>query len=114
MGEHGCPGATPVSDYPAAQGLYLISASDIIAVLRAKTIRVKAARLGFAPEDVRTHCLSSGGAMAMHLVDVPNRILMTIGRWRSLGFVVYIREQISSFSVGVPVKISQQPWFWYN
>ena len=114
MRENGCPGATPVSDYPTAQGLCSVSASDIIAVLRAETIHVGAARLGFAPEDVGMHSLRSDGAMAMHLANVPDWTLMAIGWWRSLVFVVYIQQHISSFSVGVSVKMSRQPWFWHN
>ena len=69
-----------------------VSASNIIAVIRAKYLRVGADRLGFAPEDIRTHCLHSGRAMAMHLANVPNRTLTVIGRWRSLGFMVYIQK----------------------
>ena len=80
MHEHGCPGATHVSNYLTAQGLRLVSALDIIVVLRAETIWVRAARLGFAPEDVRRYSLRSGGAMAMHLADVPDPTLMAIGR----------------------------------
>ena len=49
--------------------------------------------------------------MAMHLTEVPDQTLMVSGRWRSLGFMVYIQQQISSFSTGVSVKMSQQPWF---
>ena len=51
--------------------------------------------------------------MSMHLVNVPNWTLMVIGRWQSLGFVVYIQQQILSFGTGVSVKMSQQPWFWH-
>ena len=32
--------------------------------------------------------------------NVPDQTLMAIGRWRSLGFMVYIQQQISSFSMG--------------
>ena len=49
--------------------------------------------------------------MAMHLAEVPDQTLMATGRWRSLGFMVYIQQQISSFSTGVSVKMSQQAWF---
>ena len=92
MRGHGGPGATPVSDYHTAQGLRLVSTSDIITVLWAETILVGAARLGFAPEDAGPHSLCSGGAMTMQLADVPDRTLMAIGRWRSLGFMVYIQQ----------------------
>ena len=109
--DQGCAPTTPISDYPSDHGLRSVSASNIIAAIRAECLRVGAARLGFVPEDVGTHSLRSGGAMAMHLVEVPDRTLMAIGRWRSLRFMIYIQQQISSFSTGVSVKMSQQPWF---
>ena len=62
-------------------------------------------------EDVRTPSLRSVGAMAMHLANVPDWTLMAIGWWRSLVFVVCIQQQISSFSAGVSVQMSWQPWF---
>ena len=114
MREHGCPGATPVSNYPTAQGICSVSASDIIAVLQVETIWVGAARIGFDSEDVGTHSLCSGGAMAMYLANVTDRILMAVRWWRLLGFMVYIQQQISSFSAGVLVKMSLQPWFRHN
>ena len=43
------------------------------------------ARLRFVPEDVGTHSLCSGRAMAMHIANVPDQTLVAIGRWRSLG-----------------------------
>ena len=76
-------------------------------------MRVGAARLGFASEDVKTHSLPSVGAMAVHLAEVPDRTLMAIGRWRSLGFIFYIQQQISSFGTGVSVNMSHRPWFWH-
>ena len=74
----------PISDYLSDHGLRSVSASNIIAVIRAECLQVGASRLGFAPEDVGTHSLRSGRAMVMHLAEVPNRTLMAIGRWRSL------------------------------
>ena len=113
MRKQGCSEATPVGEYLTNQGLRLVSASDITAVLQAEKIRGRAARLGFAPEDVRTHTLRSGGSMIMHIAGIPDQTLMAIGRWRSLGFMAYIQQLISSFSAGVLVKISQQPWCQY-
>ena len=111
--KHGCDPTATVSDYPNPEGLRLVRASIIIIVLRAEYKRVGAARLGFAPEDVGTHSHCSVGAMAMHIANVPGRTRMAIGRWRSLGFMVYIQQQISSFSTGVLVRMSTQPWFWH-
>ena len=52
------------------------------------------ARLGFASEDVGARSLRSGGAMATHITGVPDQTLVAIGWWHSLGFMVYIQQQI--------------------
>ena len=114
MRKHGCPGATPVSDYPTAQGICSVNTSDIITVLQAETMRVGAAITGFTPEYVGTHSIHSDGAMTTHLVDVPDRTLMAIGRWRLLGFMVYIQQQISLVSASILVKMRRQPRLWHN
>ena len=101
----------PVSNYPTKQGIRSVSASNIISIIRADTRRVGAARLGFFPEDVGTHSLRSDGAMAMHIVGVLDWTLMAICQWPLLVFMVYIQQYISSFSVGVLVHMSEQPWF---
>ena len=93
MRKHGCPVSTPFSEYPESHHfLCSVNSLDIIAVLWADTIRVRASQLGFTIEDVGTHSLCSGGAMAMHIVGVPDRTLVSIGRWRSLVFMVYIKQ----------------------
>ena len=99
--ELGCNPTTPVSNFPTAQGLQSVSASNIIAITRAETQRLGAPRIGFSPEDVRTHSIRSGGAMAMHITWVPCRKFIAIGQWCLLGFMVYIQQQILSFSAGV-------------
>ena len=108
MHEYGYPAVTPVSDYPAAsQGLRSVFALDTGTVLRAKTRLVGASRLVFAPEEVCMHSLRSGGYMAMNIFRLPDCMLMAIGRWRLLGFMVYIQQDISSFSAGISVRTSQ-------
>ena len=107
----GCDPTTPIGDFTSDHGFCSISASNIIAIIRTKTQRVGAARLGFPLEDVGTHSICSGGAMAMHISNASDQTLMAIERWRSLGFMVYIQQQILSFSTGVSFKMSQQPYF---
>ena len=108
---HGCDPTATDSNYRTPQGLRSVSTSNIISVMRAGWKRVGAARLGFTPKDIVTYSLRSGGATTMHIAGVPYRTLMDIGWWHSLGFLVYIQQQISSFSTGVSVRMSAQPWF---
>ena len=107
----GCDPTTPISNFPSHHGIGSVSTPNIIAVIRAECLRVGATRLGFSPEDARTHSLRSGRVMVMHIPNVSDGLLMAIGRWWSLGFMVNIQQQILSFSTGVSVKMSQHPWF---
>ena len=102
---------TPISDLSSDYGLCSVSASKIIAIIRTKCLRLGAARLGFSPENIGTYSLRSGGAMAMHIPNVPDQTLTAIVRWWSLGFMVYIHHKILSFRTGVSVKMSQKPWY---
>ena len=47
----------------------------------------------------------------MHIADAPDRTLVAIGKWRSLGLMVYTQQLISSFRTGVSVHMIAQPWF---
>ena len=65
-----------------------------------------AARLRFASEIVGAHSLRSCGAMDMHIANVPNQTFLYIEWCHLLGIVVYTKQQISSFSTGVLVRIA--------
>jgi hypothetical protein len=49
---------------------------------------------GFTPDDIGTHSLRSGGAMALFLHDHSVPKIMIFGRWSSDAFLVYIRPQV--------------------
>ena len=78
--DQGCNPTTSISNFPSDHGIRSVSASNIISVIRSKFLQVGAARLGFSLEHVVTHYLQSSGAMAMHLVNVPDRTFLAIGR----------------------------------
>ena len=109
--EQGCEPSTPASDYSTPQDINSSSASSIVNAVRSDCKQVGAERLFFTPEYSGTPSLSSDGAISMHIADVLDWTLMAIGRWHSLVFMVYIQQHISSFSTGVYVHMSAQPWF---
>jgi hypothetical protein len=53
---------------------------------------------GFHPDDIGTHSLRSGGAMALFLNDHPVHKIMIFGRWSSDAFLVYIRPQVMEWT----------------
>ncbi len=63
------------------------------------------AKLRIAPEEIGTHSLRSGAAMAMYLGGVPVFAIQIIGRWSSDTFMKYIRKQIEEFTFDVSARM---------
>ncbi len=57
--------------------------------------------LGFTPNEVGTHSIRSGGAMALCLSRVDQYIIQIWGRWKSDAFMKYIRKQVEQFTAGL-------------
>ena len=56
-------------------------------------------------EEIGTHSLRAGAAMAMYLGECPVYVIMMIGRWSSDSFLTYIRKQVEQFSQKVSSKM---------
>ena len=50
-------------------------------------------KLGITKEDIVTHSLGSGAALAMYLGKCPVYVIMMIGRWPSDAHLSYMRKQ---------------------
>ena len=61
---------------------------------------------GLLPDQVGSHSLRAGGAMAMHLNKVDHNTIKKMGRWSSDTFLMYIHEQIAAFSSGISTQMS--------
>ncbi len=68
---------------------------------------------GLPEKSVGSHSLRAGGAMVMHLNGVQDNTSKKMGRWISDTFLMYIHEQISTFSKGLSHKMSTDIIF-YN
>ena len=97
----GYPGAnddTPVSAVWKHDRIQHVTSEDMINALRDAVAATGEASLGFKAEDVGTHSIRSGSAMAMYLGECPVYTIMMIGRWSSDAFLKYIRKQVEQFS----------------
>ena len=65
-------------------------------------------KFGYQRDDVSSHSLRAGGAMAMHLNDIKDTTIMKQGRWKSNTFLMYIHAQISAFASGLSLKMSNE------
>ncbi len=78
-----------------------VTAKNIETALRNAARLIGRDNLGFDPEELGTHSLRSGAAMAMFLTGTPVYVIMLIGRWSSDAFLRYIRPQVQDFTAGV-------------
>ena len=68
-------------------------------------------KLNIAKEDIGTHSIRSGAAMAMYLDEVSVFSIMMIGRWQSDAFLRYIRKQVEQFSHNVSKRMIKHKYF---
>jgi hypothetical protein len=102
----GTSAATYVNAYLTTWGnLGYLTGNQVRARLRLVAGRIGANRLGFNPEEIGTHSIRSGSAMAMYLAGVPACTIMLTGCWSSDAFLCYIRRQVLEFSAGVSSKM---------
>ena len=81
--------------------LHFITSNDALRALKAAAMAIGESILGFKVNDLGTHSLRSGAAMAMYLDEVPVYTIMLIGRWSSDAFLLYIQKQVEQFSHNV-------------
>ena len=68
-------------------------------------------KLNINKEDIGTHSIRSGAAMAMYLDEVSIFSIMMIGRWQSDAFLKYIRKQVEQFSHNVSQRMIRNQYF---
>jgi hypothetical protein len=84
-----------------------ITSAQVVNALRDMVGAIGEARLRIAKQEVGTHSLQSGAAMAMYLGECPVYTIMLIGRWSSDAFLRYIRKQVMGFSHNVSKKMQR-------
>jgi hypothetical protein len=112
------PGSTKetfIYNYAAANNRSLLHITDtlMILALRAAVSAIGEDELGYKAEDIGTHSIRSGAAMALVLSHHAAWRIMLAGRWQSQAFLVYIREQIPQFSIGVSERMTHNADFYH-
>jgi hypothetical protein len=102
---------TPVSAVWRNGRIEHITSKEMVDALRAAVVAVGEDRLGFKAEDIGTHSIRAGGAMAMYLGECPVYTIMMIGRWSSDAFLRYIRKQVEQFSHNVSCRMIKFQFF---
>lgn len=108
------PGATddtPVSAVWRYGRIEHITSKEMVDALRAAVVSIGEDILGFKKEEIGTHSIRAGAAMAMFLGECPVYTIMMIGRWSSDAFLRYIRKQVEQFSHNVSRRMIQFQFF---
>lgn len=88
-----------------------LSSTTVLEQLRTATRAIGERRLGFKAEDMGTHSIRSGAAMAMYLAGVKVETIQMIGRWRSRSFMRYLRIQVPETTRGVATRMTSRHTF---
>ena len=80
--------------------------SHINTALKDTVTRLGLQQFGFTRQNVSSHSLRAGGAMAMKLNGIDSITIKKHGRWSSNTFLEYIHEQIGAFTAGVAAQMS--------
>ena len=102
---------TPVNTFMNGNQRSEFTSADMISTLRDSVKTLGKDKLGFAPSEVGTHSLRSGGAMAMCLAQVDPYRIKLIGRWKSDSFMRYIRKQIEEFTKDISNRMIENEHF---
>jgi hypothetical protein len=79
--------------------------------LRAIVCFIGEETLGYKRNNIETHSIRSGSAMAMYLAGIPVFTIMLIRHWSSDAFLHYICHQVQQFSFGVSNRMISSPDF---
>jgi hypothetical protein len=102
---------TPINIIKIGNRFYNITSKDNIKFLRRSVSSMDSTKLGFKANEIGTHSLRSGGAMAMKLSGAEDSTIRLLGRWKSDSFLKYIRKQVLQFSSNISRRMLEQEHF---
>ena len=102
---------TPVNDFRLNGKKYQITNYMIIKSIQTTVDTMADDNLGFSKDDIGTHSIRSGGAMALCLAKVEVYTITIIGRWKSDAFMRYIRKQVQQFTTDLSNRMLQVEHF---
>ena len=92
----------------------LISQESIRTLLRVTAAVLGKKEAGYLPEEIGTHSIRSGAAMALFLADQSSTYkIMILGRWSSDAFMAYIRPQVMEWTSGMSQSMTQTNNFFH-
>ena len=106
MSNSGNKSSTPISAYFQNGTCHHVLSSHINKAVKEAVDSLGLQKQGFRLNDVSSHSLRAGGAMALKLHGYDRDTIKKIGRWSSDTFLTYIHEQIGAFSAGIAQQMA--------
>ena len=78
---------------------------DLLSSFQSNAASIGEDKLGFKPEDIRTHSNRCAAAMDMFMEDTPFYMIMLMGRCSSDALLKYIRRKVLEFSKGISIHM---------
>jgi len=104
---------TPISAVLSGSRLTHVTGKQVANALKDSVRAIGEDVLNIKADEVGTHSLRSGAAMAMFLGGLPVYLIMLMGRWSSDAFLRYIRKQVEQFSHDVSSKMIENMFHRY-
>ena len=104
---------TPISAVLIGSRINHVTGKQVADVLKDTVRAIGEDVLNIKADEVGTHSLRSGAAMAMFLGGLPVYLIMLMGRWSSDAFLRYIRKQVEQFSHDVSSKMIENMFHRY-
>ena len=89
----------------------VLRSTDINSAIKAEVLQLGLRQYGFNPDQISSHSLRAGGAMALHLNHQSSTTIRKMGRWSSDTFLDYIHNQIAAFSSGLSTAMGRNIFF---
>jgi hypothetical protein len=113
LGYPGTDGNTPISAILVGSKITQVKSKQMVGVLRDAVQAIGEGVLNIKVDEIGTHSIRSGAAMAMVMGGLPVYMIMLMGRWSSDAFLRYIRKQIEQFSHDVSTKMIKNMCYRY-
>jgi hypothetical protein len=104
-GYNGTTADTPISAVLINNRITTITSENIINALWDAVVAIEQHQLSITKDQIGTHLIRLGAAMAMYLGECVVFTIMLIGRWSSDVFLRYIRKQVMEFSQNIAQKM---------
>jgi hypothetical protein len=87
-------GHTIISTYFTQTSGKVLRAADITSAIKAAVIQLNLQQYGFPPDQISSHSLRAGGAMALHLNHQSSATIQLMGIWSRDTFLDYIHAKL--------------------